>query len=708
MKKYIIPIIVFLFAVINVYSQSGWFWQNPLPQGNTLNDVRFLNSTTGYSVGNFGTIIKTTNAGVNWQVISIPTKLNLNSLFFSNNFTGYVCGDSGVVGKTTDGGVSWVIQRLGNLPFNGICFGNLNSGCVVGNSGKIFITSNAGNYWNEDSYTSANFKSVQFLNDSVVYVVGGTYFLKSTSAGNVWNEILTTGPYYHNLDLNFLNLNTGFIGGFYSLGSFPYTYYSVLLKTQNGGGSWNEIITESVSANSFTKVRMYDQFHGIVLGLDANSNNFMYLTNDGSNWNRNNFPDNRGVNSLSFTSLDTLISAGIGGGILKSYNGGSNWYAMQYGMNQSISSMNFINNNFGYCIGSTANILNSTNGGQSWNTQFSSGIYLDALTFVDSLIGFAGGSGGQFLKTTNGGINWSSSYLSNMTIRDISFSDYLTGYAVGDLKAMKTTDGGNTWSQMPITSNWTLYRVHFFNALTGFVASTTICRIYKTTDGGASWGIYVIGSNIYDMKFIDQNTGFIGDDRYIFRTTNSGAYWSDYPITGPWGGFYFSNSQTGYATNTVGGILKTTNCGTNWNTLNTITNNSLNSIYFFNDNTGIVAGNYGTILRTTDAGGEFVNINNIGSEVLNTFSLFQNYPNPFNPVTKIKFDVPAVGNSRDRSVKLIIYDVLGREVAMLVNEQLKPGSYEVEWDGSNFASGIYFYQLVTGDFVQTKRMVLIK
>jgi subtilisin-like proprotein convertase family protein len=96
------------------------------------------------------------------------------------------------------------------------------------------------------------------------------------------------------------------------------------------------------------------------------------------------------------------------------------------------------------------------------------------------------------------------------------------------------------------------------------------------------------------------------------------------------------------------------------------------------------------------------------------FKLFQNYPNPFNPVTKIKFSVPR-GNRQDLSVKLRIYDILGREVTTLINQQMKPGSYIVDWNAGNFASGVYFYRLEvhqagssTVDFVESKKMVLVK
>lgn len=97
------------------------------------------------------------------------------------------------------------------------------------------------------------------------------------------------------------------------------------------------------------------------------------------------------------------------------------------------------------------------------------------------------------------------------------------------------------------------------------------------------------------------------------------------------------------------------------------------------------------------------------------FNLSQNYPNPFNPTTKIKFDIASNVKSRQvgtgsqtSNVKLVIYDILGRDIATLVNEQVKPGSYEVEWDASNYSSGVYIYKLQTEAFSESKKMVLVK
>lgn len=101
--------------------------------------------------------------------------------------------------------------------------------------------------------------------------------------------------------------------------------------------------------------------------------------------------------------------------------------------------------------------------------------------------------------------------------------------------------------------------------------------------------------------------------------------------------------------------------------------------------------------------GNTIGIYNISTEIPSSYSLSQNYPNPFNPTTNIKFDIPKTSD-----VKLIIYDILGEEISTLVNENINAGSYQVDWNGGNYPSGVYFYRLSAGDFSETKKMLMIK
>lgn len=103
-----------------------------------------------------------------------------------------------------------------------------------------------------------------------------------------------------------------------------------------------------------------------------------------------------------------------------------------------------------------------------------------------------------------------------------------------------------------------------------------------------------------------------------------------------------------------------------------------------------------------------IGINIISGSTVKEFSLWQNYPNPFNPSTKIKFDIPSNVKSKTSNVRIVVYNFLGESVATLVDKQMQPGSYEVDFDGNNLSSGTYFYRIEAGDFSDSKKMLLIK
>ncbi len=118
-------------------------------------------------------------------------------------------------------------------------------------------------------------------------------------------------------------------------------------------------------------------------------------------------------------------------------------------------------------------------------------------------------------------------------------------------------------------------------------------------------------------------------------------------------------------------------------------------------------------LRQIDMDGSFTysDVIEVESNFPFKFELYQNYPNPFNPTTTIIYAIPKVGNANfafPTTVKLVVYDALGREVAMLVNKKQAPGKYSVHFNASNLPSGVYFYTLRAGNFVQTRKMILMK
>lgn len=133
-----------------------------------------------------------------------------------------------------------------------------------------------------------------------------------------------------------------------------------------------------------------------------------------------------------------------------------------------------------------------------------------------------------------------------------------------------------------------------------------------------------------------------------------------------------------------------------------VTNLTVNRYYWWRVNAKNTSGTspYSAVWKF---GTFLVGLQQIGTDIPKEFSLKDNFPNPFNPVTKIRFDVP-----KTSIVIIKVFDILGKEIASLVNQQLQPGTYEAEWDATDYPSGVYFYKMTAGEFVKTKKMILIK
>jgi hypothetical protein len=240
-------------------------------------------------------------------------------------------------------------------------------------------------------------------------------------------------------------------------------------------------------------------------------------------------------------------------------------------------------------------------------------------------------------------------------------------------------------------------------------------KIMKTTDSGFNWTVVFTSSfgNIYEIDFGNSSTGYAVGGNKVIITTNSGSTWTQAtPATSPLSmediaSVDFVNGSTGY----IGGltmlsgssevaVCKTTNGGANWTMEFPGLKLNIYSLCAISADTCFITSSNGGILRYA-AGLTSVSpvLNNTPSQ----YSLMQNYPNPFNPSTRIVYELPV-----PNPVKLAVYDILGREVAVLVNEKQSAGKYGIEWNASNFPSGVYFYKLITSDYTETKRMVLVK
>jgi len=197
--------------------------------------------------------------------------------------------------------------------------------------------------------------------------------------------------------------------------------------------------------------------------------------------------------------------------------------------------------------------------------------------------------------------------------------------------------------------------------------------LYRTTNRGTSWTKINNQDRVTSVTFSPVNTN------QVFMTTETQGLWFSNNISSASPSF---TQQTSYPFRQPERVF--------YNPYNS------NEVWVTS---------FGNGLRT---GTVISGIKPIGNEIPEEYTLLQNYPNPFNPLTKIRFSIPPVGAQYIESVQLIIYNILGQEVLMLVNEKLKPGIYEVDWDASNYPSGVYFYKLVAEDYNKTMKMVLVK
>lgn len=206
---------------------------------------------------------------------------------------------------------------------------------------------------------------------------------------------------------------------------------------------------------------------------------------------------------------------------------------------------------------------------------------------------------------------------------------------------------------------------------------------------------------VYSMWFTDTAKGMVGGDNGILYTTNKGDSWTMLSIGGSGGVKCICTPGSGnWWAARGGGIWFSSNNGSSWKNIYTAPTGNYNYIAIDSTRHRLVG--------IRDNGGVTIGVSTIGirpvsNEIPKELKLEQNYPNPFNPNSKIKFQISKLSEAR-----LIVYDVLGKETQILVNERLSPGTYEVEFGGGNLPSGVYFYQLISDENVETKKMVLIR
>ena len=431
------------------------------------------------------------------------------------------------------------------------------------------------------------------------------------------------------------------------------------------------------------------------------------------------------MKSFSFLVLSTIL-------INTATIAQENWEVINNGTADNLTDVCFIDNQIGWIIGYSGTLLRTTDAGESWNLIIIPYQNLKAIQFVNQNTGWIVGDEGLIIKSTDGGNTWyEQEGGQNYYLEDLHFFNDQVGIICGGTmglgRLLRTTNGGNHWDEiaLPIYSP-RLLSIFFLNNNLGWTTGANEI-LYRTIDAGISWDsiAYLAGgimNSHFGLYFADSLNGNICGAEYhgtgnnnssIYKSSDGGFSWTRVAGVG-YGIFnslaYNTTSNSIYSVGnggwpgTVGRIYKSIDGGDNWEEVSNPSPETLNEITF-TEHKGWIVGRNGTILTTLIS----ASVEEI--DIVSEYKLSQNYPNPFNPSTTIKYQISEIS-----FVAIKIYDVLGNEIATLVNEEKPTGSYEVEFDGTNLPSSIYFYRLQAGSpsagsgqsFVETKKMVLLK
>lgn len=725
--KIIVPVLLLvLFSELTPGQQ--WKWVNPYPTGDQINSCLFINASNGFIAGNNGCLFRTIDGGTSWESIPAPMNVDFTKILFNDDLHGWILGSYLDLSynsvpfllKTTDGGILWDTETITDFAlFTDIFFIDNLTGWCIGYGGKFFKTTDGGTTWINKSFLpphNADFYSVKFINEYEGFLTG------------------SSSPYV---------LPDYFITGY----------------TLDGGENWSFGVAPQVIEGAEFKMDMvYDSTliiagkNGIILKSEDKSHRWSF--------GMNNPADN--LYALDFLNTGTGIAGADSGYFLKSSDAGMHWSRFNTGIPSAMTSVQCLSQNFFTAAGHDDQlqpvILTSSNAGAEWTDlvkKISNPISVWGIAVLDDQTVYISGNelnygDGYIYKTTDGGTNWTQSYLSSSNeMHEISspypnmvFAVAQTRYTYENM-FLKSTDGGQNWSSQVLGTgnslNWisvpdpqtiycaseyiiyksidngvtwdTVYQaqyplfsdMQFLTADLGFAISRPAGDLYKTTDGGESWNQNNIAQDysLCSIYFLSENIGYAFGGYNLYRTIDGGLTWSNiYSSNSQFLDLVFNDEMNGWAVCDFR-IYSTTDSGITWER-DFATYPYLTHLGFRPHVSLWTAGIYCSILKYNTPLPSSITIGqnlNLPAE----FALLQNYPNPFNPSTTIRYDIPQASQ-----VTIKIFDALGAESAVLLNEFKQPGRYTVEWNAKKFASGVYYYTIKAANFVQTKKMILLK
>ncbi len=687
--KYAVVILSFLFLPGQIFPQ--WEPIHPYP----LVDRSFVFSSDSEIcnvISQKGNLITSLDGGISWEYKYFNLNLNIQKVFFLDDKWGWALSGWSIL-KTEDGGLNWVDK--GDIYFgshNDIFFLDTLRGWVIGYS-NIRSTTDGGESWDNLTLPDSPFlRFIALYNDSVLFA-GGRKLYRTTNLGETWIEHpnpLTLLQY-----ANFISVdNVGLLVG---------DYYNIV-RTTDAGNSWELVFPNS----GFYLINEMKHNNGMI--ITCGRDRVLKTTNYGDTWDSVTVPY-ANYHTIYFATDSIIYISGDNGALIKSTDRGNSFYPLftNY-FNKSIHSVSFTDSLNGYVIfNNESEVYRTSDGGKSFIDVTPPGIYQPAhflLAITEKMAALV--SDVRIYITKDAGVTWNySSYgpMNTYCPTDIYFKDTLNAIAVCGWNLIRETiNGGESWANRFMgTSQEHLVSITFPEPEIGYYSSED--KLYKSTNGGVDW-YYVSTFNepVKKVRFISVNEG-IASGFNLYYTVDGGVNWTIINNIGYVSSFDLKKNGSGSVLSAIShdSLHISYDLAFSWEK-RFIPFTGLVNLHSNEPSTSWLSGHNGSIIK-------FQN-DNLPSSVISqnyfsSFYLSQNYPNPFNPSTKISWLSP-VGSWQT----LKLFDVLGREVATLVDEYRDAGYHEVEFlpesSTKHPASGIYFYQLKSGSYIETKKMIYLK
>ena len=421
----------------------------------------------------------------------------------------------------------------------------------------------------------------------------------------------------------------------------------------------------------------------------------MHVFSQGS-WNKMNTSCSKALWSVCFTDSAYGWAAGDDGSIIHTADGGKTWVKQESHTQNQITSITFINRNLGWassCNYSTVPagtvLLKTTNGGTTWTSHAyaEENVFISCVTFLDSLNGWIGGSPHVLSKTSDGGMTWQPAYvepspLSQFPVLKIKFFNRTYGYACGGIFDVagviwRTTDGGNSWRAIdPACAP--------ADEVLDLHISDSLKVIGVGGDPDYEFGVGMMRSTGDDLNFIYREQGFKGRANCIVFADENEAWCS----LGERNMFLYSRDG-----------------GSSWSEMSTPSQTFVTSLSFPDSRHGYASGRKGEILKYTQSSNGIQPVGNGSTD--DKLSLHEIYPNPIKISAEIRFHVPK--SVENDVIRIRICDILGREVASVINQAMSPGEHEVNFNPEGLPAGVYFCSLTAPSFpASTMRLVIGK